>query len=227
MIATQWVGSGCKFLLPVKVLSRIFRGKFLSFLRKAVRKEQLAFHGALSPLAQLAGFGELVQRAFECEWVVYAKPPFGGPDQVLRYLARYSHRVAISKHRLISVEGDEVTFGWKDYAHGNKNKTMTLKATEFLRRFIMHVLPKGFVRIRSFGILANRRRVKLLHACRELLKPEVAGPEPAIPVTSGADQIERPHQCPVCHYATLLTVELLPRRFRPPVIRPTMQLDTS
>jgi hypothetical protein len=192
-------------------MSRVFRGKFLSFLRKAFRKEQLAFHGDLSPLAQLAGFDELVQRAFESEWVVYAKPPFGGPDRVLRYLARYSHRVAISNQRLISIEGDEVTFGWKDYAHDNKNRTMTLKATEFLRRFIMHVLPKGFVRIRSFGFLANRRRAKLLHTCRELLKPEVAGSEPAISVTGAADRIEQLHECPVCHDGILLTVELLPQ----------------
>jgi hypothetical protein len=159
--------------------------------------------------------------------VVYAKPPFGGPDQVLRYLARYSHRVAISNHRLISVEGDGVTFGWKDYAHDNKNKTMTLKPMEFLRRFIMHVLPKGFVRIRSFGFLANRRRAKLLHTCRELLKADVVCPEPAVSVTGVADQVERLRPCPVCHYGTLHTVEVLPRQFRTPVIGPMVKVDSS
>lgn len=223
---TQWIGSGDRFLLPVKVLSRVFRGKFLSFLRRAFQKEQLVFHGELTPLAETARFNQLVQRAFPCEWVVYAKPPFGGPEQVLRYLARYTHRVAISNHRILSVDGDEVTFRWKDYAHGNQNKTMTLKATEFLRRFLLHVLPKGFVRIRFFGFLANRQRANYLQTCRDVLEAggtSVVAPSPVVP----ADSIERLPQCPVCHYGVLRTVERLLPLLRTRFIRPAMRLDSS
>jgi hypothetical protein len=160
-------------------------------------------------------------RAFECEWVVYAKPPFGGPEQVLRYLARYTHRVAISNSRILSVEGDKVTFRWKDYAHGNKNKAMTLKATEFLRRFLMHVLPKGFVRIRFFGFLANRRRAKLLAVCRRLLNVEP--PSPAVT----AEPMEPPSPCPVCQTGTLRTVERLEPQMRTRTVHPTARLDSS
>jgi hypothetical protein len=225
---TQWIGSRKRFLLPVKVLSRVFRGKFLSFLRRAHQKRQLVFHGDLAALAEAARFNQLIQQAFECEWVVYAKPPFGGPEQVLRYLARYTHRVAISNHRILPVDGDEATFRWKDYAHGNQNKTMTLKATEFLRRFLLHVLPKGFVRIRFFGFLANGQRGKLLDICRDLLTVEVIpaaviSADPAIT----ADPNERSAQCPVCHCGTLFTVERLPLQWRSRVISPTMGLDSS
>jgi hypothetical protein len=224
---TQWIGSRDRFLLPVKVLSRVFRGKFLSFLRRAFQKRQLVFHGDLAPLAEAARFNQLIQRAFEWEWVVYAKPPFGGPEQVLRYLARYTHRVAISNHRILSIEGDEVTFRWRDYAHGNQNKTMTLKATEFLRRFLMHVLPKGFVRIRFSGFLANRQRRKLLDICRDLLEADVAAPTVSLNPAVTAESLERSAQCPVCHCGTLRTVERLQPQLRTRVMGPTMKLDSS
>jgi hypothetical protein len=215
---TRWVSSGERFLLPVKVLSRVFRGKFLDFLRRAFRKRKLAFHGDLASLADADAFNKLVDRAFQCEWVVYAKPPFGGPEQVLRYLARYTHRVAISNRRILSIDGNEVTFRWKDYAHGNKNKVMTLKATEFLRRFLIHVLPKGFVRIRFFGFLANRRRSKLLAVCRQLLNAKAPSP------SAGAEPIEQQTQCPLCHNGVLHIVERLQ-----PLLRtcPKTKLDSS
>ena len=200
---TRWVGSSDRFLLPVKVLSRVFRGKFLGFLRRAFRKGKLVFHGDLASLAEDGAFNKLVNRAFECEWVVYAKPPFGGPEQVLRYLARYTHRVAISNSRILSVEGDEVTFRWKDYTHGNKNKAMTVRATEFLRRFLIHVLPKGFVRIRLFGFLANRRRAKMLAVCRQVLNAK------ATPKPDAAAEPTEPLKCPSCNSGYLRTVENL------------------
>jgi hypothetical protein len=217
----RWISSGDRFLLPVKVLSRVFRGKFLSFLRRAFRKGKLVFHGDLTSLAEDGAFNKLVNRAFECEWVVYAKPPFGGPEQVLRYLARYTHRVAISNSRILSVEGDEVTFRWKDYAHGNKNKAMTVKATEFLRRFLIHVLPKGFVRIRFFGFLANRRRAKMLAVCRELLNANAQ----TRPASTG--EATEPAKCPNCNSGYLRTVEDLQPQLPCRRTSTTLRFDSS
>jgi predicted Zn-ribbon and HTH transcriptional regulator len=217
----RWISSGDRFLLPVKVLSRVFRGKFLSFLRRAFRKGKLVFHGDLTSLAEDGAFNKLVNRAFECEWVVYAKPPFNGPEQVLRYLARYTHRVAISNSRILSVEGDEVTFRWKDYAHGNKNKAMTVKATEFLRRFLIHVLPKGFVRIRFFGFLANRRRAKMLAVCRELLNANAQ----TRPASTG--EATEPAKCPNCNSGYLRTVEDLQPQLPCRRTSTTLRFDSS
>jgi len=154
----------------------VFRGKFLALLQTAFRKGRLQFHGRLAALQRKAVFQSLLGRAYSCEWVVYTKPPFGGPEQVLRYLSRYTHRVAISNHRIVKIADGNVTFLWRDYAHGNKKKKMTLPACEFLRRFLLHVLPQGFVRIRHFGFLANRHRRTLLELCWRLLqvRPTVA-----------------------------------------------------
>ena len=153
----------------MKVLSRVFRGKFVAGLKQAFQKRDLCLPGALRPLAQRKTFHSFLRTLFRHDWVVYAKPPFGGPEHVLHYLARYTHRVAISNHRLVSLAEGKVTFRWKDYAHGNKKRLMTLAAEEFLRRFLLHVLPRGFVRIRFFGLLANRRRAALLPLCRRLI----------------------------------------------------------
>ena len=161
----RWISARSRFFLPVKVLSRVFRGKFVAHLRRAFRKKKLSFYGACRPLANEKAFAAYVRTLFRQDWVVYAKPPFGGPEHVLQYLARYTHRVAISNHRLISVDERQVTFRWKDYAHHNKRRTLTLSNEEFLRRFLQHVLPKGFPRIRYFGWLANRRRGNLLPLC--------------------------------------------------------------
>lgn len=164
----NWVRPRYPFFLPVKVLSRVFRGKFVAGLKRAYRRKFLQLKGELQPLAYPKHFAAFLRTLFREDWVVYAKPSFGGAESVLRYLGRYTHRVAISNHRLLNVDGDAVTFRWKDYAHGNRQRKMTLTAMEFLRRFVQHVLPLGFVRIRYFGFLANRLRAHLLPLCRQL-----------------------------------------------------------
>jgi hypothetical protein len=153
----------------VKILSRVFRGKFLAALKRLYRSKKLHCAGPAAALADPAQFAKLIRRLHRHDWMVYAKPAFGGPLQVLRYLGRYTHRVAISNHRLLAFAQERVTFRWKDYAHGGKQGKMTLAATEFLRRFFLHVLPKGFVRIRHFGFLANCLRVSSLALCQQLL----------------------------------------------------------
>ena len=151
----RWIHPKYAFFLPVKVLGRVFRGKFVQGLRRAFRLKKLHFTARLPPSPHQSSSAALLQKLRQQDWVVYAKPAFGGPDAVLRYLGRYTHRVAISNHRLIAHEGDQVTFRWKDYAHGNKQRLMTLSAEEFLRRFVQHILPRGFVRIRQFGLLSQ------------------------------------------------------------------------
>ncbi|MEA2591136.1 MAG: hypothetical protein QOD62_967, partial [Actinomycetota bacterium] len=150
---SHWVACRPGFFLPVRVLSRVFRGKFLALLGNAFDQGKLSFHGKLGVLADGGEFQRRLTASAQTEWVVYAKPPFGGPEQVLKYLARYTHRVAISNRRLVALEEGDVQFQWKDYAHGGGPKTMTLKAIEFIRRFLLHVLPSGFVRIRHYGFL--------------------------------------------------------------------------
>ena len=172
---THWIHPRYPFFVPVHVLSRVFRGKFVAGLKRRFQQHQLTFAGSLKPLENEKAFRSFLRPLFRKNWVVYAKPPFGGPHHVLGYLARYTHRVAITNHRLVAFEHDQVTFRWKDYAHGNKKRMMTLASQEFLRRFLLHVLPRGFVRIRSFGFLANRRRATLLPLCQRLL---LDNPEP-------------------------------------------------
>ena len=166
---SRWIACRPGFFLPVRVLSRVFRGKFLALLRSAFDRGRLSFHGKLAALADPREFQRQLAASAQTEWVVYAKPPWGGPEQVLKYLARYTHRVAISNQRLVDLEDGEVTFHWKDYAHEGATKTMTLKAIEFIRRFLLHVLPSCFVRIRHYGFLANRVRQEKLALCRSLL----------------------------------------------------------
>jgi hypothetical protein len=166
----HWVHPRSPFVLPVKVLSRVFRGKFVAGLRRAFRLGRRSFPGRLYPLTKAVAFRAFLRRLFRHDWVVYAKPPFGGPGHVLQYLARYTHRVAISNHRILNVVDGTVTFRWKDYRHGSQQRTMTISAVEFLRRFLLHVLPKGFVRIRFFGFLAHRRRARDLPLCQRALE---------------------------------------------------------
>lgn len=169
-----------EFLLPVRVLSKVFRGKFLEALGEAFRQGELTFRGNVQQLADPQRFQRLLTQLSRKKWVIYAKPPFGGAEHVLQYLARYTHRVAISNHRLAAFDGKRVTFRWKDYAHGNKKRKMTLSGDEFLRRFLLHVLPGGFTRIRYFGFLANRCRAVSLELCRKLLAHgESVGQQPA------------------------------------------------
>jgi len=205
---TRWIA--CRkssFFLPVRVLSRRFREKFLDHLRKLFRTGGLQFFGDLRSLADPASFHALCEKAAAIEWVVHAKPPFGGPRRVLKYLARYTHRVAISNQRLRSLENGRVTFDWKDYADRARTKTMTLDAVEFIRRFLLHVLPSGFVRIRQFGFLANRLRQHQLARCRMLLEVR---PTPT-PATSDSTDTDFPdaHACPVCKLGRLLVIGLL------------------
>jgi hypothetical protein len=166
----HWVRPRYPFFLPVKVLSRVFRGKFVSGLQHAFRQGKLAFPGNLHLLAEEKAFHAFLRPLFRQDWIVYAKRPFGGPEHVLQYLARYTHRVAISNHRILDVADGKVSFRWKDYAHGGKQRKMTVTAEEFLRRFLLHVLPRRFVRIRFSGFLANRRRKQLLPLCKQLLE---------------------------------------------------------
>lgn len=165
----RWIHPRYRFFLPVKVLGRVFRGKFVAALKRAFATGQLGFHGNLKLLAQPKAFSSFLRQLFRHDWVVYCKPPFGGPEQVIRYLGCYTHRVAISNHRLVSLAGDKVTFCWRDSAHGNQQRLMTLSVDEFLRRFLLHLLPLSFVRIRHFGFLANRRRAALLSLCFQFL----------------------------------------------------------
>ncbi len=198
---TRWVPPRYPgFFLPVKVLSRVFRGKFLAGLKRLYRRKQLRCAGPSAALADEKQFRQLLRRLHRQDWVVYAKPAFGGPRQVLRYLGRYTHRVAISNHRLVSFDGERVTFRWKDYAHGSKTRPMTLTATEFLHRFFLHVLPKGFVRIRHFGFLGNRFRATRVKLCRQLLAQAPLPPAPAqVPHTDAAIW-----HCPHCGAAMII-----------------------
>jgi len=192
-------------------LSRFFRNKFLALLRTAFEEGKISFASRLEDLSDSAHWGRFVRILQETNWVVYAKPPFGGPEQVLRYLARYTHRVAISNRRLISFDDGNVTFRWKDYAQNRRLRTMTLEATEFIRRFLLHVLPKGFVRIRAYGFLSNRVRKERLRLCRKLLGLD----DPT--QTSGADTSEAAvteptevtHTCPACKKGRLIRVETI------------------
>jgi hypothetical protein len=205
--APCWRSCRPGFFLPVRVLSRLFRGKFLARLRQAHRDGCLGFHGRLAPLADPAAFNAWLTPLYEADWVVYAKAPFGGPAQVLKYLARYTHRVAISNQRLLDVSNGRVIFRYKDYADDHRQKTMTLSAEEFLRRFLLHVLPRGLVKIRHYGLLANRRRQASLECCRRLLLVRVVAQALVEPA---AVALAVP-LCPWCGQGRLVRVRRLPR----------------
>ena len=206
-----------QFFLPVRVLGRLFRGKFTAGLKRAFERGQLGFYGRMKPLGQPKTFRELLRQTWRHDWVVYAKRPFGGPDHVLRYLGGYTHRVAISNHRLVALENGQVSFRWRDSAHHDQKCLMQLPVHEFLRRFLLHLLPRGFVRIRHFGFLANRRRTELLSLCMTLLA--TAPPAKASAAIPGSPDLEF-WACPVCG-APMVIVERLapaPTRNRPPPI---------
>jgi Putative transposase/Transposase zinc-binding domain len=214
---SRWVAGRDDFFLPVRVLSRVFRGKFLSGLRTAFRRGRLRFPGRLAALARPRRFHRLLAETVRTEWVVYAKPPWGGAGTVLKYLARYTHTAAISNHRLLSLADGQVTFRWKDYAHGGRRGTMTLAAVEFVRRFLMHVLPTGFVRVRHYGLLANRHRQEKLARCRELLGMAVTeqvdmaptDPDP-IPPPGHEATVTPTRVCPRCGAGRMVVVAEFP-----------------
>jgi hypothetical protein len=165
---TRFVCSRKKFFIPVKVLSRKFRGKFLVFLKEAFQDGNLVFHGKIEPFSGKIKFQALIDNLFQTKWVVYCKKPFKSPWHVLRYLGRYTHRVAISNQRIVNFQDGQVTFSWRDYRDNNRTKLMTLDASEFIRRFLLHVLPSRFVKIRHYGILSNRNRNSKLRLCQQL-----------------------------------------------------------
>jgi hypothetical protein len=194
-----------RYFLPGKVLSARFRRTFLVLLSRAFRQKKLRFPGAFARLRQPPEFDRLVGQLRHQHWVVHAKPPFGGPEQVLKYLARYTHRVAISNGRLVAMQDGRVTFRWRDSAHGNQTKLMTLDAVEFIRRFLLHVLPAGLVKIRHFGFLANPQRREALKLCRALLQT----PAPPDPLPD-AQPKPAERRCPCCGVGTLCLVGWVP-----------------
>lgn len=223
----RWIAGRPGYFLPVKVLGKLFRGKFLAGLQEARAAGELTFGGSVAVLAEAGAFRRWLDALYRQDWVVYAKRPFGGAEQVFRYLGRYSHRVAIANSRLVAFEDGRVSFRWKDYADDHRVKVMELDADEFIRRFLLHVLPKGFVRIRHFGLLAARNVTTKLQRCRELLAaatipsakviPEVrADPLDSVP----AEQLAR---CPHCQKP--LSRRFLPRT--PNTSSPRLALDSS
>ena len=221
---SRWVATSAQYLFPVRALSRMFRGKFLAELKALFDAGQLEFHGELTARAQARPFAALLRAATQPEWVVYAKRPFAGPQQVLAYLSRYTHRVAISNRRLVCADDQNVTFTYQDYADGARSKTMTLDTVEFVRRFCLHVLPERFVKIRHYGLLGNRQRRARLACARELLG---ASPPPP-PAETAAAQDPRPEparaRCPFCQRPALVFLrEVAPGR----AVRPVARLDSS
>ncbi len=223
----RWIACRPGFFLPVRVLSRLFRRLFLEALQKAFEQGRLRFFSDLEKLRDPQAFAQHVAPARQAEWVVYAKPPFGGPQQVLDYLGRYTHRVAISNERLVSMQDGQVSFRWKDYRDRDRTKTMTLSAEEFIRRFLLHQLPPGFQRIRYYGWLANANRQDALALCRKLLLAPISGLLPA-PSTDFRDIYEALtgqslRRCPRCGIGTMFVIEILaPLRTHPPAV-----LDSS
>jgi len=225
----RWIACRPGFFLPVRVLSRYFRRRFLELLEDAFDGGQLEFCSALQGLRERRDFLHYLDPLRKKEWVVYAKAPFAGPEQVLDYVGRYTHRVAISNNRILDIDDGKVTFSWKDYRDDNAKKTMTLGADEFIRRFLLHVLPLGLQRIRYYGFMGNRHRQEKLEQCRKLLDMEPKTPGETDPETP-CDYRDRYaaltgislHECPVCHKGRMVTVEQVTR----PTLIP-LAFDTS
>jgi hypothetical protein len=213
---TSWIACRAGFFLPVRVLSRMFRGLFLHYLEKAFAAGELNFFSAHRHLHEPAAFRRYLSPAHNTEWVIYAKRPFAGPAQVLDYVGRYTHRVAISNNRLVSMDNGKVSFRWKDYRNGNRQKTMTLEAGEFIRRFLIHVLPDGFHRIRYYGFLGNCHRARKLAQCRQLLGMAPADLAAIDPPADDRDRYERLtgqslRECPHCHIGTMVVIDCIAR----------------
>jgi len=222
---TRWVRSPDNYFLPKEVLKKVFRGKFVDALKEAFQNGQLHFHGDLKLLAQPKTFAAWLRPLHRQDWVVYLKRPFGGPEYVVHYLGRYTHRVAISNRRLLALEQGQVSFQWKDYRDGQQQKVMTVSAEEFIRRFLQHSLPPGFQRIRYYGFLANCHRAEKLELCRGLLGTPFSDllPQPAacrdwlVLLTTSKLRL-----CPQCGVGILIRMQLLPCHGPVPV-----RLDTS
>ena len=220
----RWIPAKRGFLFPVRALSVVFRAKYLEALQQAFEAGQIDFAGETTALAEPSAFRAFLAKLRGKDWVVYAKPPFGGPEQVLAYLGRYTHRIAIGNERLLDSENGSVRFRYRDYAHGNKVKVMRLPATEFIRRFLLHVLPKGFMRIRHYGLLANRHRTEHLATCRAALDVPTPAPREAETVEAFLSRVLRadPNRCPHCGQGRLRPIRALrplPRATGPPLFR--------
>lgn len=207
----KWIACRKGFFLPVRILSVVFRGKFLDYTQQAFQKGELVFPGQIQPLSDPAEFQKLLKSSCKSKWVVYAKRPFAGPKQVLEYLGRYTHRVALSNNRLVEMKDDHVSFTWKNYRDGGGRQVMTLQTTEFMRRFLLHVLPKGFVRIRHYGFLGNPVHKEKLERCRKLmgLTPEQQSRSSARLSETWQQMMERltgtdPACCPSCKKGRLI-----------------------
>jgi hypothetical protein len=206
------------FLFPVTVVSRLFRGKFLDMFRRAVDEGEIGFHGTLQQFeTDPKSFRRLIDTLYKTDWVVYAKPPFAGPKAVLKYLGRYTHRIAISNNRLTQLTEQTVSFTWKDYADKNRKKVMTLTHGEFIRRFLLHVLPTGFVRIRYFGFLGQAVKKEKLQRCRTLLGEKPIEPEPENSDNNEGEEVikelwsEERFRCPACKKGRLVPYRRIPR----------------
>ena len=209
----QWISSRKGFFLPVRVLSSLFQKKFLYYLSQAFGKGEFSFRGNVQSLANEHNWKQFVGSLKKSKWVVYAKPPFGCTDRVLKYLARYTHRVAITNQRLIDLDNRKVKFHWKDYANENVQRTMSLDAVEFIRRFLLHTLPSGFMRIRYYGFLSNRNRKEKLALCRELIthskelqSNNVESPDRTVSEPQEHEDIDR---CPTCKEGRMRLVETI------------------
>jgi hypothetical protein len=222
---TRWIACPPGFFLPVRVLSRRFRDLFAHQLRVAFADGELRFPGALAALADPAVFAARLDELAGIDWVVYAKPPFAGPEQVLGYLGRYTHRVAIANSRLVSLDDGQVSFTWKDYRQDGKTKVMTLPADEFIRRFLQHTVPDGFHRIRHIGFLANRHRAEKLTLCRDLLAVPPTEPLPPIRWQDRLRDLtgQDVEVCPCCGGRMLVCGTIPPQ----PPPRPAMWCDSS
>jgi hypothetical protein len=217
---TRWINSAASFFLSVKILSAVFRGKFLSYLEKAFFENKLRFFGQMTGLADGNAFKHLLKQSCSTNWVVYCKRPFAGPKQVFDYLGRYTHRVAISNNRILAMTETTVTFQWRDRKNGGTVKEMTLDAAEFLRRFLLHVLPSGFMKIRHFGFLGNPAKKEALALCRDLTgdraskkpKKELSGWRDLLLSLTGKD----PSICPYCGKGQLFVFDELPKQAGPP-----------
>lgn len=210
---SRWLACRPGFFLPVRVLSRRFRKLYLRYLQQAYAAGQLQFYGELQRLVDPTLFSQYLTPLRDSEWVVYAKKPFGGPDRVLDYLGRYTHRVAISNNRLEELKDGQVRFAYKDYKHEHRSKTITISADEFLRRFLLHVLPDSFQRIRHFGLLGNRHRPRNLARCRELLAMPTPIPHLELTYRERFRQLtgQDPCACPQCRTGRMVRVAILPR----------------
>jgi len=227
---SSWISSKKGFLVSVKILAKLFRGKFLDYLKRAFQDHKLHFYGENKELEIPKHFQKLIDQAYAKEWVVYVKKPFSGPKQVLQYLGKYTHRVAISNHRIIDVKDDRVIFKWRDYKDGNTMKTMSVSVEEFMRRFLLHVIPKRFVRIRFYGLLSNRNKKEMLIKCRELLHEttsddETAEENPDTGETSMTGLIENDYLvCPECQKGKMFIVMVIEPET---VLENTCRLDSS